>query len=206
MAGKRTIFTAIRPLVLASASPRRKRLLASIGLEFEILPTSREPEPEAGEKPEEFCLRAATAKANEAAAQRPEAVVVAADTIVVLDDRIMGKPADESEAMLMLGSLAGCEHTVITGCSILAPDAASPSSFFVSTEVSMAPQALETLMAYASSGEPMDKAGAYAIQGAGAFLVNAIKGSYTNVVGLPLAEVLEALIDLRAVKPVQAAR
>ena len=198
------IFEARLPLVLASASPRRHDLLGSVGLEFEILAVDGEPDPEPGEAPEAYAMRAAKAKAEAAARQRPEAVVLAADTIVVLDDEndseILGKPTDESEAMMMLARLAGNTHRVVTGCCLAMPGR-EPKTFCAQTEVEMGPQPLAALMAYVATGEPMGKAGAYAIQGRGAFLVSRVSGSYTNVVGLPLAMILDQLQALGAVTP-----
>ena len=211
------IFEARLPLVLASASPRRKDLLASVGLEFEILPVDDEPQPDPGEEACAYAMRAALAKAEAAARLRPQAVVLAADTVVVLDEddvhdgespgpseTILGKPADESEAMMMLARLAGNTHRVVTGCCLVMPRSRSdqePMGFYAQTEVEMDPQPLAALMAYAATKEPLDKAGAYAIQGRGAFLVRRVSGSYTNVVGLPLAMVLDRLQALGAVTP-----
>lgn len=202
------IFEARLPLVLASASPRRRDLLASVGLDFEILPVDGEPAPEPGETAEAYAMRAALAKAETCAALRPEAVVLAADTVVVLDEQdlqddespILGKPADETEAMMMLARLAGNTHRVVTGCCLVMPGR-EPQQFHAETEVEMGPQPLAALMAYVATGEPLDKAGAYAIQERGAFLVRHVQGSYTNVVGLPLAMVLDRLQSLGAVTP-----
>lgn len=194
-------YRSARPIVLASGSPRRRELLGSLGVDFEVLPVDAEPAPQDGEAPADFAERAALAKAREAAALRPDAVILAADTIVVLDEEIMGKPESENEAMLMLTRLVNNTHHVITGCALMAPDQNEPSVFHVKTQVTMGPQPLEALLAYAHCGEPMDKAGAYAIQGVGGFLVSAISGSYTNVVGLPLAEVVEILVAWGGIIP-----
>jgi septum formation protein len=196
-------YRSARSLVLASGSPRRKELLGSLGVEFEVLPVDAEPEPHDGETPADFAERAALAKAREAATLRPDAVILAADTIVVLDEEIMGKPESENDAMLMLTRLVNNTHHVITGCALMAPDQKEPSVFHAKTRVTMGPQPLEALLAYAHCGEPMDKAGAYAIQGVGGFLVSEISGSYTNVVGLPLVEVVEVLGSWGAVVPSQ---
>lgn len=185
-------YRALTDLVLASASPRRCELLMLAGLDFEVLPGAAEPEPEAGEAPAPFALRAALAKALDAFGRRPQAVVLAADTIVVLDGRILGKPRDMADALHTLTELSGRSHEVITGCAICAPGRA-PETFSVSTLVTLAPAPKAALEAYAATGEPMDKAGSYAIQGRGGFLVRRIEGSYSNVVGLPVAEVLAAL-------------
>jgi septum formation protein len=195
------VFEAARPLVLASGSPRRSEMLAGLGLRFEVLPCPEpEPVPLPGETAEVYALRASRAKAVAVAALRPDAVVLGADTVVVLGEEIMGKPADPDEAMLMLTRLVGATHRVVSGCVLVQPGG-GVTEFAVSTEVTMGPQPLGAIMAYVATGEPMDKAGAYAIQGRGGFLVERIHGSYTNVVGLPLAETVDALLACGAVAP-----
>jgi len=200
-------FEAALPLVLASASPRRKELLASLGLAFEILSIGEEPPPLPGEDAAGYAQRAARHKAVAVSAERPEAVVVAADTVVVVDGEPLGKPADEDEALRMLAVLVGREHTVVTGCCLIPPRTGGLGRetmlFAVETRVVMAPAPLEVLFAYAATGEPLDKAGAYAIQGRGGFLVESISGSFSNVVGLPLAETVRALSEMGAIRPVQ---
>ena len=194
-------FEAIRPIILASGSPRRKDMLTSLGLTFEIIPSpAAEPTPDPGEDPEGFARRAALAKAEAVAKAHPEAVVIGSDTIVVLDGEIMGKPTGPDDAMFMLSRLVGNTHRVVTGCALFRPGG-EPSIFAVSTDVTMGPQPLEVLFAYVATGEPTDKAGAYAIQGKGGFLVESITGSYNNVVGLPLAKVLEVLLAWGVVVP-----
>ncbi len=199
------IFGNRRPLVLASASPRRSELLHSAGLEFTVIPAENaEPEPLPGEAAMEYAIRSARAKALAVATLAPpEADILAADTVVVLGEgeaeEILGKPRDEADALDMLRRLAGRWHRVITGCCLLGPASAEGArpeeNFAVTSGVLMAQWGEEALRAYAATGEPMDKAGAYAIQGQGAVLVREVRGSYTNVVGLPLAEVVEALLD-----------
>lgn len=208
------IFRGVRPLVLASGSPRRAELLSQAGIEFTIrVAHGAEPEPLPGEPARDYALRAARAKAwavakggvEDAApidASRPDerAVILAADTIVVLgepgaDERILGKPADTAEALAMLRALSGRWHRVITGCHFLAPSLSGweEKTLAVETRVRMHAWPDAILRAYAATAEPLDKAGAYAIQGQAACLVAEIQGSYTNVVGLPLAEVVEVL-------------
>lgn len=196
------LFRTIEPLVLASGSPRRRELLSSLGLEFEVRPSPVEPPPELEEQPHDYAMRAAAAKASDVAGQLGQefagATIIGGDSVVVAAGRILGKPADEAEAMAMLELLCGGErpltHQVVTGmCIRSAADGGRESRFFVSTDVTMTPQPEEVRKAYVATGEPMDKAGAYAIQGLGAFLVREICGSYSNVVGLPLAEVVEVL-------------
>ncbi len=197
------ILEAVRPLVLASGSPRRREMLAGLGLRFEVLQSPEpEPLPLPGEAARDYALRAAQAKAQAVAALRPGAVVLGSDTVVVLGDEIMGKPADPDEAMLMLTRLVGTTHHVVSSCVLLRPDG-PPARLAVSTEVTMGPQPLGVILAYVATGEPLDKAGAYAIQGRGGFLVERIRGSYTNVVGLPLAEVVEVLVSWGVVAPRQ---
>ncbi|QGY41078.1 septum formation inhibitor Maf [Pseudodesulfovibrio cashew] len=188
-------FRTTGPLVLASGSPRRRELLADLGLDFTIHPsTMTEPAPETGEKPEAYALRMAELKTRDVAAHFPDATVLGADTIVVLDDRIMGKPQDAEHALEMLRSLSGQTHQVITAFCIVPPKG-EPMVQAVVTDVDMRVSGDTELESYIATGEPMDKAGAYAIQGIGTFLVTAIRGSYTNVVGLPLARVLEVLLS-----------
>lgn len=196
-------FTATLPLLLASASPRRRRLLASLGVEFTVLPAGAEPDPAPGEGPADYALRAARAKAEEAAAQRPDCLVIAADTIVVLGSEIMGKPRDAAHAVQMLERLAGHTHQVITGCCLFPPggNGRKPTTFAAFSDVAMLQADRRTLAAYVATGEPMDKAGAYAIQGKGGFLVERVSGSYTNVVGLPLAKLTRALLEMGAILP-----
>lgn len=199
------MFKTLKPLILASASPRRRELLNSLGLAFEVRP-ARRPEPEfmSGTCPEEFAVLAAAAKAREVAQGHPGAVILAADTIVVVDGDVLGKPGDRAEALAMLSRLAGREHQVITGCCLIARTEAAHAwpekCFAVRTRVWMADFGAEVLAAYAATGEPLDKAGAYGIQERAAFLVKRVEGSYTNVVGLPLCEVVLALRQAGIIK------
>lgn len=195
------VLAAIQPIILASASPRRKDMLAALGIDFTIIPSPKEePDPRLGESPDAYVRRAARDKAAAVAEAHPDAVVIGSDTIVVLDEEIMGKPSGPDEAMLMLTRLVGNTHHVISGCAVFHPGGA-PVVFSTATEVTMGPQTLDVLMAYVATGEPLDKAGAYAIQGRGGFLVQTISGSYNNVVGLPLARLVDTLFTIRAVRP-----
>ncbi len=204
--------------ILASGSPRRRQLLGSVGLDFDVIPAEAEPLPEAGETPERYALRAARAKAGEVARQHPDRLVLGADTVVALQDELMGKPGSPEEALAMLQRLCGTPggngrtHRVVTGCCFMGPpvlaaqqsaeeQGAGVRELTVSTEVRMAAPSADALAAYAACPEPRDKAGAYAIQGIGGFLVREIKGSYSNVVGLPLAEVLEVLVSYGVIIP-----
>lgn len=172
-------------LVLGSASPRRRELLTQLVAEFEVEPSAAfERRARAGEEPSSYALSLALAKANEVAARRPDAIVLAADTIVVLGSTILGKPTSGTDAFEMLSVLRGRTHQVIT--AVVARGGGTQGQGTVSTEVTMALAEDEQIRAYIATGEPMDKAGAYAIQGLGGALVNGINGCYTNVVGLPL--------------------
>ena len=196
-----SVFTALKPLVLASGSPRRQEFLRGLGLAFTVAaPTAPEPLPTPRETPQAFALRAARAKAAEVAPLYPAAAVIAADTVVALEDEIMGKPASEDEAVAMLRRLAGRGHVVCTGCCLRLPEGRE-EAFCATSEVIMRAWPDAALRAYAAGGEPADKAGAYAIQGQGAFLVEQISGSWTNIVGLPLAELLDVLLVHGVIAP-----
>jgi len=188
-------FETTSPLVLASGSPRRRELLADLGLDFTVNPSPLdEPPPESGEKPLDYVQRMAQLKTLDVAKDFSGSTVIGADTIVVLKDRIMGKPRNKMHALDMLSSLAGQTHHVITGFCIVLPGGEKITKA-ISTEVDMRSSTESELMGYIETGEPTDKAGAYAIQGIGTFLVTAIRGSYTNVVGLPVSKVLDTLLS-----------
>jgi septum formation protein len=189
-------------LILASASPRRQALLSSLGIHFEVIPArAKEPAPEPGENPAAYAERMALFKTEEIAAKRPEAVVIGADTIVVQGLTILGKPRSKNEALSMLNALTGTTHEVITGLCIMHKAGNRCIHTSVVTQVDMPQRDEAILSAYVTTGEPMDKAGSYAIQGVGSFLVSKIRGSYTNVVGLPLARVLEVLASWGVIVP-----
>jgi septum formation protein len=195
-------FRALLPLVLASASPRRQALLAGQGLGFEVVPsTLKEPAPEPGEAPADYAARMARIKGQDIAARHPDKVIISADTIVVQDSSILGKPKDAAHALDMLSSLAGRWHEVMTGFCVLRHSDGVSLCRTVTTRVHMAGNSREMLQAYIGTKEPMDKAGAYGIQGIGAFLVDEVQGSYTNVVGLPLREILDILISYGVIIP-----
>jgi len=189
------------PLLLASASPRRRDLLSQIGLKFEVFPAEVEEVPAEGRDPAEETVRIALEKAAWVAVRVPPGVwVLGADTIVVIDGMILGKPRDEEDAAQMLRMIAGRRHRVVTGWGIMrSPDEIARKGF-VESVVEIKKLDEQVIKTYVKTGEPMDKAGAYAIQGIGAFMVKAIEGSYTNVVGLPLCEVVEALEEIGAVR------
>jgi septum formation protein len=187
-------------LVLASASPRRRELLERVGLRFEVDGADVDESERQGEPPPAYVARVAADKAAVVAASRPDAWVLAADTTVTLDGRIFGKAASDDEARAMLRVLAGRTHQVITAVCLLAPGGAA-SSLHVASDVEMRALSGPDLDGYVASGEWRGKAGAYAVQGIGAALVRAVRGSYTNVVGLPLVEVLELLERCGAARP-----
>jgi septum formation protein len=181
-------------LVLASASPRRAALLHSAGLSFEQIAVECDERPRPGESPRALAGRLAAAKA--AACTRDDAIVLAADTVVWCDEASLGKPIDEAEAAAFLGALAGRDHHVTTAWALAGRVAAELHES--TTRVTMRALAPDEIAAYVASGEWRDKAGGYAIQGGAAGFVARIDGSYTNVVGLPLAEVV---VRLRALAP-----
>lgn len=184
-------------LILASASPRRQALLHEAGINFCVIPSDIEERLINGESPEDHVRRLALAKAMDVARRRPRVWVLGADTIVVIDRKILGKPADVEEAKSMLASLASRTHEVFTGYALV-------NSGFLGSERVNSVRSLvrirdlspDEIAGYVGTGEPMDKAGAYAIQGIGSGIVEAVSGSYTNVVGLPLCEVLRDLKEL----------
>ncbi len=171
-------------IILASASPRRRELLGSLGLSFDIQPaTGSENTPDTGDAAEAVRL-IARGKARQIAALHPEALVIGADTVVELDGHILGKPADEAEACAMLRALSGRTHRVYTGVAVIS--GGEELDHTECTEVRFRPLTEREIAAYVAGGEPMDKAGAYAAQGKAALFVEGIEGDYFNVVGLPL--------------------
>jgi septum formation protein len=181
-------------LILASQSPRRKYLLEQAGLRFSVIPSPFDESHIAPDEPAVYVQRLAEAKANDVAQRFPDAWVIGADTIVAADGRLLGKPASPEEARRMLTRLAGKTHQVYTGFCIRRHSI--PATFIdaVCTDVTFKVLSDKEIEWYIRSGEPFDKAGAYAIQGMGTFLVRRISGSYSNVVGLPVCEVIEILI------------
>ncbi len=175
-------------LVLASASPRRAELLRSLGLDFVIQSADIDETRRPAEPPEAYVERLANEKARAGATRLKDepALVIAADTIVVHDGRVLGKPADEDDAKKMLRSIAGQKHEVLTGVCVVDTAQGRTASNLERTEVAMAPLGDGELSWYVGTGEPLDKAGSYAIQGLGAIFVERVRGNYTNVVGLPL--------------------
>jgi len=184
------------PLILASNSPRRRQLLAQIGYSFDIVPADVDEQVRAGESPEEYAVRVARDKAAVAAQRKGRGVIIGADTIVVLGSDILGKPESSEDAERMLTLLSGREHRVVTGLAVMDPAGGRVETRVVTTKVWFRALRAAEIEAYVATGEPMDKAGGYGIQGRGAVLVDRIEGCYFNVVGLPLAVLAEVLEGL----------
>ncbi len=186
-------------IILASASPRRQELLALLDIPFEIFPSGVKERFLRGESPEGHVLRLARAKAEDVAARKKERWILAADTVVEIDGKVLGKPKDRREAEEMLRRLSRRVHRVLTGYCILSSASSLSKEEKVTTRVKFKPLSEEEICWYIGTGEPFDKAGGYAVQGKGAFMVQEVRGSYTNVVGLPLCEVIRDLRALGAV-------
>lgn len=211
-----SLFKACCPIVLASASPRRQLFLRELGLAFDCRP-SQAPEapPCDGEEPEVYAMRLARNKAEAVEARAGACLVIAADTIVVIrgcasgDEkgpqstgrgvRILGKPVDAADALDMLRCLNGREHEVITAVHMI-PPTGEVMTFAEGSRVRFHPWPEEVLAAYVNTGEPFDKAGAYAVQGQGAFLVASISGSWSTIVGLPVTRVTATLLERRLIE------
>lgn len=173
--------------ILASSSPRRSDLLNQIGLDFEVIPSRFDESQVNASDPVELVRTLAREKAGTVASEvEGEAIVLGADTIVLLDGEILGKPRDEAEARSMLGRLAGRTHRVLTGVALIRRPNGPILVEHEETAVTMRNLTPGQIAAYVASGEPMDKAGAYAVQGLGSVLVERLQGDYFNVVGLPL--------------------
>ena len=181
-------------LVLASASPRRSELLRSVGLEFDVVPADIDESVRPGESPSDYVARLSAEKARVVADRvGTDRIIVAADTTVDVDGRILEKPSDDDDARRMLGLLSGRTHLVHTGVTVVgfATSSPAPATIVVETAVDFVVMTPAMVDWYVGTGEPFDKAGGYAIQGAGGALVRRLDGSVTNVIGLPLAETLE---------------
>ena len=180
-------------LILASSSPRRKHLLEQAGLTFEVVPGTVDEKSILAESPEDHVHLLATAKSEEIARHYPDTHVIGADTIVVIDDMILGKPVSKAEARDMLKKLSGRNHAVLTGYAVRCDRSEYLHSETIRTSVQFKSLTDNEIEWYLETEEPFDKAGGYAIQGQGAFMVKRIVGSYTNVVGLPMSEVIDCL-------------
>ncbi|MCI5149094.1 MAG: septum formation protein Maf [Candidatus Electrothrix sp. MAN1_4] len=197
------MFTPCKPLTLASASPRRQRFLADLGLDCTILAAHIDETPLAEETPDTFARRMALEKAKAVARQHPSSWVIGADTVVTLEGRILGKPDNAAHALEILRSLQGKKHEVISGVTLCCVQENCIETLSRTTEVTFAQYSDELLSAYIETGEPLDKAGAYGIQGKGAFLVRSITGSYSNVVGLPVSTCIRLLLQYNVIEPLQ---
>jgi septum formation protein len=172
-------------LILASGSPRRQELLRDAGIEFEVFPANIREDLNPGERPLNYALRMAREKALKVAAEFPNAYVLGADTIVVLDDQVLAKPLDNHDAERMLAMLSNREHQVTTGVSVVAPGGQAETQS-CTTAVRFRKLGEDEISKYIATGEPLDKAGGYAIQGGAAPWVVRLEGDYSNVVGLPM--------------------
>lgn len=185
-------------IILASESTRRVDMLRTLGISFSIIPPNIDEKKRGDEQPGEFVLRISYEKADKVAQLFPENWVIAADTVVVLKGKVLGKPQNERDAYNMLKALAGKWHKVLTGYCVLNISRDIVYRDVVETRVFMKDLSNEEIKRYIKTTEPYDKAGSYAIQGKGGYMVKKIKGSYANVAGLPVCEVAEALISLGA--------
>jgi septum formation protein len=188
-------------LILASKSPRRKHLLEQAGLKFSVIPSDFDETSVAMSDPASYVRALAEFKALDISHKHPDSWVIGADTLVLIDNQALGKPGCDDDAREMLKRLSGKSHQVLTGYCICCRAKKQLFSETVKTDVHFKELRLEEIDWYIGTGEPSDKAGAYAIQGLGSFLVRSIKGSYTNVVGLPVCEVIEFLIKEGAIVP-----
>jgi septum formation protein len=189
-------------LVLASASPRRRELLQNAGIPFVIQPSGIPELPREGEAPQVCAERLAREKALDVFRQRPQDFVLGADTIVIVDSQILGKPRDARDAARMLRLLSGRTHQVTTGVCLTAPDGKGTSIEDTRSEttlVTMSELSDDDIQSYVATGEPLDKAGAYAIQGIASRWISRIEGDYFNVVGLPVSLVYRMLRESGAV-------
>lgn len=181
------------PLILASGSPRRAELLTAAGYTFEVVPADVDETPTPGESPADYAMRIARAKATRVAAARSSDIVLAADTVVVGDERLMGKPTDRQDAASMLKVLSGRTHDVHTAVVVRGPGLNAEE--LVTTRVRFQPLSESEIEWYLETGEPEGKAGAYGIQGRASRFIDWIEGSWSNVVGLPISTVYRLLKD-----------
>jgi septum formation protein len=188
------------PILLASKSPRRKELLEQAGLVFEILESNIDETAVPLSSPKDYVKDLSQIKADHIAKTRPDHWVIGADTIVVVDDLILGKPKTQEESIQMLTGLSNRCHCVFTGFTICYHAKKKSITRSIETKVSFKDLSQEEIHWYCATNEPYDKAGGYGIQGIGAFLVRKIEGSYSNVVGLPICEVMETLVTLGIIK------
>lgn len=182
-------------IILASASPRRAEILRTVGWPFEVLPVDIDETRRVAEGAVDYVQRLAREKADAAAAHRPRRMIVAADTTVTIDGHVLEKPADAPDAMRMLRLLNNRWHKVLTGIALINPEPPLTIVAHQETEVKFAAMSDEEIEWYARTGEPMDKAGGYAIQGLGARFIEEIRGDFFNVMGLPIRLVYEVCVE-----------
>ena len=193
------IFNTTKKLILASGSPRRQDFLAGLGLKFQVICREIDETPLPNESSGNYVSRLALAKAQVVAKSHPGSVVIGADTSVVWKNEILGKPLDALDHLKMLQKLAGCSHEVLTGFAVVSAEKTQVA--VVTSEVRFHSFADEILRAYVASGDGSDKAGGYGMQSGGAFLVREVQGSFANVIGLPMTELVQVLLDLGAIAP-----
>ena len=180
--------------ILASSSPRRRELLEPLRLQFDVIASHVPEEHRPGESAEEYVARLSRDKAHAIAAQHRDRWVIAADTTVLLGDQLLEKPVDRADATRMIAAIAGQTHMVYTGVTLENESRGYVDTRVAETEVRILPLSPADIEWYVNTGEPMDKAGAYAAQGAGAIFIESIRGSHSNVVGLPLALLFQMLV------------
>jgi len=185
----------MRKIILASTSPRRKELLEKTGLPFEIVASNYEEDMTLVLPPHELAKHLSKGKADAVAQDYKDAIIIAADTFIVFGDKILGKPHTPKKAKETLAMLSGGTHSIVTGFTIIDTQTGKNISRTTETKVHFRKLTIEEIDAYVATGEPLDKAGAYGIQGLGSELVDKIEGSFSNVVGLPVEEVMVALKD-----------
>lgn len=198
------LFTTDKEIILASASPRRQAFLQELGLQFSTVPASIDETPAAGESAESFACRMAGDKAEAVAACNPAAVVIGADTVISCGGEILGKPENPDHALVILKKLQGAPHTVLSALSLRCTQESLFTTVVRKTTVTFGSFSDAVLKAYIRSGEPMDKAGAYAIQGRGGFLVREINGSCSNVIGMPMHTLVTVLLSHGVISPCRA--
>ena len=182
-------------LILASSSPRRRELLGTLRLDFDVIASHVPEEHRAGERAEEYVARLSRDKAHAVATQHADRWVIAADTTVLLGDQLLEKPADRADAIRMVTAISGRTHMVYTAITLENHSSGYVDTRVAETEVRILPLSPADIEWYVNTGEPMDKAGAYGAQGAGGIFIESIRGSHTNVVGLPLALLFQMLVQ-----------
>jgi septum formation protein len=191
----------IDKIILASASPRRQQFLTDFGIDFTIATAAIKETPFVAEQPDDFVKRMAVEKATAISLQYDNQWIIAADTVIAIDQQILGKPQDATQAVDILMQLSGKTHQVLTGYCLLHQQKQILISQYAATKVKFWAFPRRIAAAYIACGESMDKAGAYAIQGRGTYLVQSITGSYSNVVGLPMTAVINLLLDYQIIAP-----